>query len=467
MPNVMYWGKGGQYGPFDVQEDGWPDAGQVMRSFREKRGITAKAFGKLYGKEMRENGKPICERWILEMELENKVPTDITRRRIIARLLSIPPTLLGLASLEDTILLQPQKKTISPTQSATIRTSKLQNVASDITRYEKNIRIALDLHRTSNAQSLLQDINTDIRDLECIEGQARGDFLYRVRELLVSNDLLATKIVKDQGQFALAYVYANNAVRVAKSLEDAELQAAATYTRGCTKLEWGLFGTTQQGIFQIDRGKAKDAIRDFQAILQKTGIQQEGIHPQLQGFTMLQLSRAQSFFRQSVHESVSANTLLLADQAAEMVGRNTIDDPYTRIIMTGTLSGLHAGGYHLIKAGIFNGAGLPGKAIAELQDLKKLTERTYGQDETRNQAWSDIVLAEAFLGLRRYEDAIRKAREALVACHHINSMQNVAIITDIYSRIVASPYGKSHDVKELGEMLSDWYDITSERNSER
>ncbi len=110
---------------------------------------------------------------------------------------------------------------------------------------------------------------------------------------------------------------------------------------------------------------------------------------------------------------------------------------------------------------------MPGKAIAELQDFKKLTECTYGQDETRNQAWSDIVLAEAFLGLRRYEDAIRKAREALVACHHINSMQNVAIITDIYSRIVASPYGKSHDVEELGEMLSEWYDITSERKSDK
>jgi hypothetical protein len=467
MPKVMYWGEGGHYGPFAAQEDGWPDAGQVMRYFREKRGITAKAFGKLYGKEMRENGKPICERWILEMELENKVPTDITRRRIIAKLLCIPPTLLGLASLEDAIIAQPQKETTAPTPSATIRTSLLKNVSSDVTRYEKNIRIALDFHRTSNAQSLLQEITTDIRDLERFEGQASGDFLYRVRELLVSNHLLGTKIVKDQGQFALASVYANNAVRVAKSLEDEELLAAATYTRGCTKLEWGLFGCRRQGMFQIDRDAVKDAIRDFQVVLPKTDLLQERIHPQLQGFTMLQLSRAQSFFKQTIHEPVSANTLLLADRAAEMVGRNTIDDPYTRIIMTGTLSGLHAGGYHLIKAGIFNAAGLPGKAIAELQDLKKLTEKTYGQDETRNQAWSDIVLAEAFLGLRRYEEAISTAKKALVACHHINSMQNVAIITDMYSRIMAGPYGKSHDVKELGEMLRGWYDISSERNSDR
>ena len=378
-------------------------------------------------------------------------------------MLHIPPTLLGLASLEEAIIFQPQKKTPSSTRSATVRTSTLRTISSDVPKYEKNIRVALDLHRTSNAQSLLQDINTDIQDLECLEGQARGDFLSRVRELMVSNGLLATKIVKDQGQFALAYVYANNAVRVAKRMEDEELLAVAKYTRGCTKLEWGLFGNRQQGVFQIDRDHVKDAIRDFQAILQHAGPQQEVIHPQLHGFTLLQLSRAQSFFKQTVHEPVSANTLLLADQAAEMVGRNTIDDSYTRMITTGTLSGLHAGGYHLIKAGIFNAAGLPGKAITELQDLKKLTERTYGQDETRNQAWSDIALAEAFLGLRRYEDAIKKAKEALVACHHIHLMQNVAIITDLSRRIAASPYGKSHDVNELGEMLSGWYDISSER----
>src|SRR5260370_2834504 len=410
MPDVIYWGEGGQYGPFAVQKDGWPDAGQVMRYFREKLGITAKVFGKLYGKEVRENGKPICERWILEMELENKVPTDITRRRIIAQLLYIPPTLLGLASLEDAIIIRPQQESLSPVQSATVQKSTAQKVSTDITRYEKNIRIALDLHRTSNAQNVLQDVHTDIRDLECIEGQAKGDFLYRVRELLVSNDFLATKIVKDQGQFALAYVYANNAVRVAKSLGDEELLASAKYTRGCTKLEWGLFGLVSQRRFQIDRGKMKDATRDFQDILQNINMRQDSIHPQLQGFTMLQLSRAQSVLQQTLHDAASANTLVLADQAADMVGRDTIDDPYTRILVTVTVSGLHAGGSPLIKAGIFNAAGLPGKAMTELHDLKKLTVRNYGQDETRNQAWSDIVLAEAFVGLKRYSDAITKAK---------------------------------------------------------
>ena len=66
MVNAIYWGEGGQYGPFDIQKDGWPNAGQVVRYFRKKMNLTAKMFGILYGKQVSKTGQPICERWILE-----------------------------------------------------------------------------------------------------------------------------------------------------------------------------------------------------------------------------------------------------------------------------------------------------------------------------------------------------------------------------------------------------------------
>src|SRR5260370_42310569 len=126
MATTIYWGEGGQYGPFEIQQDGWPHAGQVMRYFREKQGLTAKVFGEQYGKEIRENHKPICERWILEMGLENKVPSDIGRRRVIARLFSTPPALLGLASLES-ISTHPPQGTAAPLPAVTATT--LQKLA--------------------------------------------------------------------------------------------------------------------------------------------------------------------------------------------------------------------------------------------------------------------------------------------------------------------------------------------------
>ncbi len=456
MPKLKYWEEG-PFGPFEVQEDGWPNAGQVMRYFRERSDMTAKAFGQLYGKEIREDEKPVSERWILEMELENKVPTDITRRRVIARLLNIPPLLLGLASLEDIVIQPHQVHSMLPT---IVNEGTLKRVYLDISKYEKNIRMALALHQTSNAQNLLHDISSGIKELEQFESQTRGNLLYRIRELLISHDLLAAKIERDRRQYAFAYAYASHAVRLAKRMKDNDLIATTKYTRGCIKLQWGQFDVMKKGSFQIERRKVEDAIRDFQAILNGESSPGADIHPQLKGFTLLQLSRAQSLLTSTYgHNPNHVDTLILADRAAYMVERDDIDELYIRMLVTGTLSGLHLGGYHLIRADIFNTVGLANKAFIELSQFNKLIERTYGQDETRNQAWSEIVLAKTLIGLKEYSEAASRAKAALVKCHTIHSIQNIVIIADIYSRLASDASRSSRDLKELRDMLQEWYDL--------
>lgn len=459
MLHLTYWGAGGQFGPFVSQEDGWPNAGQVMRYFREKSGLTAKTFGRLYGKKIREDGKPICERWILEMELENKVPTDITRRRVIAQLLQIPPALFGLASLEE--IISPSKNSF-PLSTYSVNT--LKKSSTDISKYEKNVRTALHLHRTSNAQNVLQDITDERRELEVLEGQAQGDLLYRIRELLVSYDLLAAKVVRDQRQYTHAYAYATHAVQTAGKMKDDELIATAKYTRGCIQSQWSQFSVVKQGRLQLDKNNLQCAIQDFEDVLNCVSSQKISLHPQLQGFTLLQLSRALGLLSESKYDQRSTRALLLTEQAAEMVGREEIDDLCTRMIVTGTLSGLHLGGYYLTRADIFNAIGSPHQAIHELNHLHRLLERTYGQDETRNQAWSTIVLSKALLGLHEYSEATKKAKKALISCHAIHSTQNVTIISDIHSILTSSSYRFSGDVKELGDMLEEWYGLLNIRN---
>src|SRR5579875_1164765 len=153
MPEVFYWGEGGQYGPYTVQEDGWPNAGEVMRDYRERRGLKAEEFACMYSEELQKLGKQnkkgkqgqpgkVTGNWILNMEKQNIVPTDITRRRIIARLLGIPPVLLGLASLEH-VVMQPQNEATVPTR---VISSTLQKISTDIAPYRKNIQVALHLH---------------------------------------------------------------------------------------------------------------------------------------------------------------------------------------------------------------------------------------------------------------------------------------------------------------------------------
>ena len=97
------------------------------------------------------------------------------------------------------------------------------------------------------------------------------------------------------------------------------------------------------------------------------------------------------------------------------------------------------------------------QALPELKRLKQLTERTYGHDETRNQTWSNMVMAEVLMRLEDYPQVISILRSALLACRSINSIQNTATIVDMHSRLVISSYGTSPDVREIGAMLKEWY----------
>ncbi len=332
-----------------------------------------------------------------------------------------------------------------------------QKALGDILLYKRNLCLALHLHRTSTAQGLLQEVNDDIQTLEQLAHVAKGRDLYCVKEVLIGNHLLAAKIVKDQQHYEHAYRYANNAVRVAKSLEDGDLIATTKYTRGCVRLEWAQFGTvTQDGMLQLNKEKVQGAIRDFQDILDMVHRQRTPLHPQLYGFTHLQLARAYSLLQSVWDASDETNPLTLVEQAESLVASNPIEDAYTRLLITGTLSGLHWGAYHLNKTELFLAMGMQNQALTELQCLRQLTERTYSQDEIRNVAWSNVVTAEVLMALGAYPEGTDALKSALLACRSINSLQNVVTIRNLHYRLTVSSYGTSADVQEIGSMLKEW-----------
>lgn len=446
---VYYWGEGGQYGPFAAQEEGewagWPNFGQVMRYFRKKikPKLSAKAFGVLYGETINADGSAIGERWILDMELENKVPVDINKRKTIARLLQIPPMLFGLATLEDLKLEpHPQVQTVMTGQT------KLVKVAADTTRYQHNIRTIWQLHKTGNAQGSISQLYSDIKDIESLEQQAQGDLRFQFQETLIGNHLVATHVIRDQRKFSQAYYHANEAVRVAKAMQDSDLIATALFTRGWTSLEWGLFGTMKHNIFQISTKKVHLAIGDFQ-----NALDEKEIHPQLKGLLSLFLGRAEAVLAINKGQKPSAPSLLALDDAADAINCQSISDPYTQLLITGTRTGLHTAGYHDMKAIAFNSAGLAGQALKELTTLEKIVEKAYGRDETRQHAWLDILRANVYIGLEEFGVATTYAKQALLACQDICSITNTAIITDIYGKLLNSRYKSSRDVQELGDIL--------------
>jgi hypothetical protein len=450
----IYWGPGGEYGPFAEQKAGewagWPDFGHVLRYFRKKAKLTAKAFGITYGEAVNPDGSPITERQILRMELENQVPVDMNRRKLIARLLNIPPGLFGLAVLED-IVLKPHPQ-VAGAVMATGQTT-LQKVVADTTRYQNNIRALWVLHDTSQAQGALDQINADIRDLESLEEQARGDLLYHIRELLFSYHILAANVVRDQRKFSLSHHHANQAVRVAKGMNDTDLVATALYTRGCTYLEWGMFGTLARGVFQVQRDKIACAIRDFEHAKKTPEEGEKGIHPQLLGRIAVHLSRALAILKVSDGEKALAFSITLLDSAADVIDRQRIDDPYTLSLVTGTRRNFTKGGYHSTRAAGLSIAGMQGAALQELNTLETLQQGALRQDLTRHYAWLDLIAANIFMGLEEFEEATKRARRALIASQDINSVTNLTNVVDIHGRLLNSPYRAEQDVKELGDMV--------------
>ena len=84
MSGMIYWGEKGEYGPFTAQVNGWPNAGEVIRHYRRNRKMSAEELARRYGEAI---GEQVTARWILKMEQKNKIPTDITRRQALVKIL--------------------------------------------------------------------------------------------------------------------------------------------------------------------------------------------------------------------------------------------------------------------------------------------------------------------------------------------------------------------------------------------
>jgi len=450
----IYWGIGGEYGPFEEQKTGewagWPDFGQVLRYFRRKANMSPKELREIYGRSTTSDRSPLSDRQLRRMENENQVPVDIDKRKLIARLLKIPPMLFGLAVLES-VTLKPHPEAAG--SSIATGQSTLRKVIVDTTKYESNIRTFLNLHYTSQAQSVFSEMNADILDLESLESQTRGDLQYHIRELLLSYHLLVAKVVLDRREFSLSHYYANQAVRVAKATKDTDLIATALYTRAGTYLWWGMFGTLAKGVFQVQTDKINKAIRDFEDAKKAAENTGKCIHPQLAGFINMALSRAYIVRSLDRGEKVPALTITMLDNAEEHIGRQSIDDLYTRHLVTGSGVSFMREYYHNDRAVAFNSAKMTVSALKELKTIGDLHEGTIGKDLTRSQIWLDIVAANTFMGLEQFEESAQRAKRVLFASRDIKSLTSLTNLVDIHGRLRRSPYKNEASVKELGDMI--------------
>ncbi len=434
MAEMVFWGEHGEYGPFTKQEDGWPAAGEVIRHYRRKLNMSAEELAQQYSKAI---DTPITVRWIFKMEQQNKVPTDITRRRALSRILGIPPILLGLASLEQ---LSPDSKVGIKAQSTPV---VLKNTpAIDIVKYDQFVHACWMLSYTG--EESLKEITANIQELEKLEHQSREELQKQVRKILNSHYQLASDITRHRGDFLSAWSFANNAVRVTKCIGVNDLLTSALYRRGYTNLEWATWGNnTASAVInrEPDRKRIEAAIVNFERALPLA-------RPQLKGAIWIELSRAQGILKNT---SIG---LSLISSAENMVGSGSrLHDPIDQILLEGALNGLNEGMFLVGKVAFLITIGRTETALETIDDLYELKNgKGIASNQTRRLAYVDALHAEASFREKDYITSCLKATSAFKTFRDINTVERIAHIHDLYKRLVEK-CGKQAEVKELGILL--------------
>ncbi len=434
MGELIFWGDKGEYGPFTMQEDGWPNAGEVIRLYRRKGGMSAEILAKQYGEAI---GTQVTARWILKMEQQNKIPTDIQRRRVLVKLLEIPPLLLGLASLEQAV------NTLTKHVHAP---STLKYASFDLEHSTEDIHLFWKLHYAQTAQDALGNILTDIETLLPLQKQAKGSLLRYLNELLTSYYRLAATIQRDRGNFSAAYTLANESVRMAKAMGNdpyaLHVTAASLYTRGVVNLAWGAFGTqVKQGTVLLEKDKLVAAFSDFERALHHAS-------PQLKGILYSEMARTKALTMQSLSDVTIALTLI--EHAEDFVDVDSNDDFYTQILVNGDLKGLDKRRLILSRAKTFLAIRRPAKAREELTELEILND---GTSHTRRRGWTHILFAQASLDLGDDATALQETMSAFTDCMEAHSVTHLARINELHTRLLTTSQKDTSDVKRLGRLL--------------
>ncbi|GCE15097.1 hypothetical protein [Tengunoibacter tsumagoiensis] len=445
-----FWGEGGQYGPYTLQKDGWPNAGQVMRDFRQQMGISAEEAARLYSTALEIQGddekgkksKGITASWIFSMENENRVPTHIHRRRILADILQIPYALFGLLPLSQVAFKVPHEPSLK-------RSPLIERVLEDPQRYDKELDLFWKLHYTNTAGTLLCDIDRAILTLEPARKASKGSLQQHIQSLLNGYYQLGAEVTRSQGKFQQSLAYANNAVHIVHATQGTTEVAQAFYTRGYTHLVSGLFGEKNQtGSFQINPQRIGLAISDFEQALPSAP-------SSLKGRLLMELSRSYVHLKRS--SSDLAIALDLAKRAKETIGSDHIISHHTPI------HSLNEGMFLLGHAITLTGVGRPEKALEELDQLSSLKGiRGIARNQLRRQAWIDIVSAHAAMSAKNYYDVIMKLLNAFEICRELNLTVNINIIHSIYCQLLLTSYKKDPDVLYLKTMLRSYYQARKE-----
>jgi tetratricopeptide (TPR) repeat protein len=419
MEELFYWGKDGQHGPYHAQDNGWPNAGEVMRDFRQQKAMSAQELGEVYGRTMHTDQQPVSARRIHQMEAENDVPSDIERRRTLASLLDIPPFLFGLAALEDVRKRSAGPEPVPPAKRPAPPAK--QRMVVDLEEYSTFLTFGWAQFYHNTAHTLVSGMHKRIRTLETVAREVGGIQAEQAKNLLCPYHFLLIDIARDQCHYATAFNHVNSLLELAHEMDREDVLATALLRSGATNY-----------------GKGQYAAATFN--LKQVLPLAEQARPQLKGYILQTAGLAFSHMATTEQEKTFA--LKKLDEAYNIIRAGPIEED-------GSFVKLAPGWHYRNRAEAL----LAQQRPKDAQHVLKEAERSIGPEQPRRYIYVEISQIYIYIALGYLPIATTTALHVLEIAEVINSKRAVLGVADIYKRLRTSEYKNHVDVAELGLKL--------------
>ncbi len=390
--------------------DGYPNPGQVVKYYRDRKKQGDNVWTQI-GLGIALNISDVAVR---VMENNNESLDSIARRRALVFILDIPPVLLGLDSLHYL----PKVETLFWTKNASDLWLPDEGI---FTRYDKSLALYWSGYYASTIHAPLQAISDAIRDLRSALFDARGNQKLQGQKLLCRYYQLGCTIARDQCNYRVAFAYANQAVKLARSLGDHELIASAFMRRG---------------FISFEQNEVEAAVLDLDAALPSARLARAS----LKG---LAFQVAGHFHTHTAYTDADRDQALrLMDEAASIARSGPFEDDENFVRF-------NAGWYHAERAEALIALKKPKNALKTLD----LAEEGIDSDQPRRHSHISIFRAKAHICKCDFADATDIAISALGGAKAVQSNIQVTRVLALYKQLKRSPYGNSPAVTRLGLML--------------
>lgn len=401
---------------FELGTDGYPLPGNVIKYYREKMKYTDRD-----GKEKRWTQADLARQLGLTeimvnlMEKQNKGLDSIERRRTLATILRIPPALLGPGSLDLIV-------EVSTGHTATNQTNaKRTKVNKDtIKQYQTTYKVYETLFADGLTYASIGDINKWVKRIEQDIKNANVEDRNAMLRVGWDFELLCAKVYgSDLGNWNKTFEHLDNALEIATTLDDRDLQAASLHLAG---------------VSHARQGRPALAKVDIDGAL----IYTKGALPQTKGAIY-----ADAAYYHAQDTSLSGITLSqhFLNEAQKYAG--VVSEVKT--IKFGTGMSLLGRAMTLLRLN------RPAKAIEFIANAERHLKKK------RLLVFLDILRAKCYIEQKKpeYEEAVKLLESVIIDSNVIKVQRHIKQIEQLYAKLAASSYGNSPDVTTLSSMLEE------------